>query len=198
MNTDRDPRSPATPGPGERASNDRPFYGKPFMWLLFALALLLLPVIGYMAQADLSWSAAHPAANALLNGAGMVFLVAGFIGIRRKNIVFHKSCMIAAFLCSVAFLVSYLTRYYLTGSHHYPGHGADKIVYLIILFSHMILAAVIWPMVLRTLYLAWRKRFADHRKIARWTWPVWIYVSITGVIVYLMLYPVAGALYGHE
>jgi putative membrane protein len=197
------------------APTQRPFYGQPFMWLLFALALLLLPIIGYMLQADMTWNQAHPAVNAMLNGSSAVFLIAGYVAIRRidapavagapspsgapgrgRNIAFHRSCMITAFATSTLFLASYLARFYLSGTHRYPGDGADKIAYLLILFSHMVLAAVALPMVLRTLYLAWRRRFDDHRRLARWTWPIWIYVSITGVAVYLMLYPIAGALYG--
>lgn len=183
------PSAPAAPAA-------RPFYGKPFMWLLFALALLLLPIIGYMLQAGMTWSEAHPTVNAMLNGSSVVFLVAGYAAIRGRNIAFHKSCMIAAFATSTLFLASYLARFYLSGTHRYPGDGADKTVYLLVLFSHMILAAVALPMVLRTIYLAWRERFHDHRRLARWTWPIWIYVSVTGVVVYLMLYPIAGALYG--
>jgi len=89
-----------------------------------------------------------------------------------------------------------LARYATTGAHRYPGTGIDKIAYLIILFSHMILAAVLVPMVLYSLRHAVKGQFAKHRRIARWTWPIWMYVSVTGVIVYLMLYPIAQALYG--
>jgi putative membrane protein len=189
MTRDSESSSPAAPG-------QRPFYGEPFMWLLFALALLLFPIIGYMLQADITWSEAHPAINAMLNGSSTVFLIAGYVAIRGRNIAFHRKCMLAAFTTSTLFLASYLTRFYLSGTHRYPGEGADKIIYLLILFSHMILAAVALPMVLRTIYLAWRERFDDHRRLARWTWPIWIYVSVTGVVVYLMLYPIASALYG--
>jgi putative membrane protein len=189
MTRDHESSSPAAP-------EQRPFYGKPFMWLLFALVLLLFPIIGYMIQTHVSWSQAHPAVNAMLNGSSSVFLIAGYVAIRGRNIAFHRSCMIAAFTTSTIFLASYLTRFYLSGTHRYPGEGADKIVYLLILFSHMILAAAVLPMVLFTLYLAVRGRFDEHRRLARWTWPIWIYVSVTGVVVYLMLYPIAGALYG--
>lgn len=175
---------------------ERPFYGKPFMWLLFALALISFPVAGYMIQADMAWDEAHPAINAMLNGASAIFLVTGYVAIRGRHVALHARCMIAAFITSTVFLISYLARFYLSGTHRYPGQGADKTVYLIILFSHMILAAIALPMVLRTLHLAWRKRFADHQRIARWTWPIWIYVSMTGVIVYLMLYPLASTLHG--
>lgn len=173
----------------------RSLYGRPFVWLLFALLLFLVPIIGYMVDAEMSWKEIHPAINALLNGSCAVFLISGWIAIKRKRIEFHRQCMIAAFTASAVFLVSYLARYYLTGSHKYPGDGWDRTFYLIVLTSHMLLAMVALPLAIRTLYLGLKKRFVPHRGIARWTWPIWIYVSITGVIVYLMLYPIAGALY---
>ena len=160
------------------------------------MGLFLLPAIGYMVQSELAWNDIHPAINAMLNGASSVFLIAGYVAIKRRNTAFHKRCMIAAFVASTVFLLSYLTRFYLSGTHRYPGDGIDKIAYLAVLFSHMVLAAALVPLALRALYLAWRERFADHRKIARITWPVWIYVSVTGVVVYLMLYPIANAVYG--
>jgi putative membrane protein len=99
--------------------------------------------------------------------------------------------MQGAFVTSTIFLVCYLTRVYLTGTHRFPGAGWMKAVYLAILFSHMVLAVVTVPLVLRTLYLARASRFAEHRKIAKFTFPVWMYVSVTGVIVYVMLYHLA-------
>jgi putative membrane protein len=177
------------------ASTSRAFYGKPLAWLVFALAMLAVPALGFMAQRGMNWEQIHPAVNAMLNGSSALFLVIGFIAIKRKNVSLHRECMVAAFTASSLFLASYLARFALSGTHRYPGVGWDKTLYLIILFSHMVLAVVLVPMVLRALYLGWRKRFDDHRKIARWTWPVWMYVSITGVIVYLMLYPIANALY---
>jgi putative membrane protein len=177
-------------------SPPRPFYGRPFVWLLFALLLLLVPAVGYMADSSRSWNEVHPALNALLNGSASVFLIAGFVAIKRKNVPLHRQCMIAAFVASAVFLASYLVRFYLTGSHSYPGDGIDRVIYLTILMSHMVLAVVVLPMVLRSLFLGVKGRYVAHRRIARWTWPVWIYVSLTGVIVYLMLYPIASAVYG--
>ncbi len=179
------------------SSAQRRFYGRPLAWLLFALALMAVPLLGYMLQAGMRWDEMHPAINAMLNGSSAVFLIAGFIAIRRRDVSLHKRCMVAAFLASSVFLASYLARFYLSGTHRYPGVGWDKSLYLVILFSHMVLAALVVPMVLRALYLALRGRFESHRRLARWTWPVWIYVSVTGVIVYAMLYPIAGAVYGH-
>ena len=166
-------------------------YGRPFAWLLFALAILAVPLAGAMWRAGMSWEEIHPALNAVLNATSAVFLVAGFLAIRRRQIPLHRSCMIAAVSASALFLVSYVARYLSTGSHPYPGDGWDKTVYLIILFSHMLLAMAVVPMVLRALFLARRERFDEHRRIARKLWPMWIYVSLTGVAVYFILYHLA-------
>ncbi len=174
---------------------DRKFYGRPFLWVVFALLVFVVPLVGYMVQADMDWDEIHPAINAMLNGSSAVFLTVGWFAIQRKSIALHRQCMIAAFTASSVFLASYLLRFYLTGAHPYPGHGWDKIVYLAILFSHMILAAVAVPLAIITLTLGLRDRRAKHRRVARWAWPIWIYVSFTGVVVYLMLYPIAGSLY---
>ncbi|HKQ68103.1 MAG TPA: DUF420 domain-containing protein [Polyangiaceae bacterium] len=131
---------------------------------------------------------ALPTINATLNGTSALLLFIGYRAIRAKRIDTHRRAMQAAFLTSTIFLVCYLTRFYLTGAHHYPGGGLAKTLYLVILFSHMVLAVATVPLVLRTLFLARAKRFAEHRKIARATFPVWMYVSITGVVVYWMLY----------
>jgi putative membrane protein len=165
-----------------------PFYGRPFAWLLFALALLAVPLAGAMWKAGMRWEEIHPALNATLNATSAVFLTAGFLAIRRRQIALHRSCMIAAVSASALFLVSYLARSASTGTHPYPGEGWDKAVYLVILFSHMLLAVVLLPMVIRALFLARRERFAEHRRVARVLWPMWIYVSLTGVAVYFFLY----------
>jgi putative membrane protein len=168
------------------------FYGRPFVWLLFALGMLAIPLTGALWRAKMSWEEIHPALNAALNATSTVFLVVGFLAIRRRQIALHRSCMIAAVSVSALFLVSYLTRYAMTGTHRYPGDGWDKVVYLIILFSHMVLAAAVVPLVGRALWLAYKERYADHRRIARVLWPIWMYVSVTGVVVYLFLYHLAG------
>jgi len=171
------------------------FYGRPFLWVLFALVLLAVPTVGFMVQRGMVWEDMHPAVNAMLNGSSGVFLVVGWFAIRRKQIDLHRTCMIAAFSASTLFLTSYLARFYLSGTHRYPGVHWDKPVYLLILFSHMILAAALVPLVLRTLYLGLKRRDDKHPRIARWTLPIWMYVSVTGVVVYLMLYPIAGSVY---
>lgn len=129
-----------------------------------------------------------PAVDATLNAASALLLAGGFIFIRRKNIPAHKACMLAAFGTSVLFLVCYLTYHYFHGVTRFPGHGFVRTFYLTLLGSHTILAVAIVPLVLTTLYRAWRRRFDLHRRIAVWTLPLWLYVSVTGVAVYLILY----------
>ena len=132
-----------------------------------------------------------PSVNATLNGASAVWIVLGYRSIKKRNIALHRFSMQAAFVTSTIFLTCYLTRVYLTGTHRYPGDGWMRTLYLGILLTHTILAVVTVPMVLRSLFLARRGRFAEHRKIARYSLPVWLYVSVTGVVVYLMLYQLA-------
>jgi putative membrane protein len=132
-----------------------------------------------------------PSVNATLTATSAVLLVLGFRAIRAGRRETHRALMLAAVASSVLFLVSYVTRIALTGTHRFPGDGALRAVYLAVLASHTILAALAGPLVLRTLFLAFRARFPDHRRIARWTLPVWLYVSVTGVVVYVMLYHLA-------
>jgi putative membrane protein len=139
----------------------------------------------------MSLAEALPTVNATLNFTSAVLLFSGWTAVRNKRIKLHRFSMQAAFVTSSIFLVCYLTRFYLTGAHHFPGTGALRTLYLTILISHMILAVITVPLVLRTLYLARRARWAEHRKIAKVTFPVWMYVSVTGVVVYVMLYHLA-------
>ena len=129
-----------------------------------------------------------PALNATLNLISAILLGTGYVFIRRKNIRAHKACMIAALVTSTVFLISYLIYHYNVGSVRFTKQGWVRPVYFFILITHVTLAAVILPLVLRTAYLAFRSRFKQHVRIARWTFPLWMYVSVTGVIVYLMLY----------
>ncbi len=130
-----------------------------------------------------------PALNASLNATSAIFLGAGYCFIRRKQIVLHRTCMLSAFVVSALFLASYLTYHSLhPGVTRFVGPAAARAVYLTILTSHSILAVVVVPLALVTLYRALRGRFDRHRQIARWTWLIWLYVSITGVVVYAMLY----------
>ena len=129
-----------------------------------------------------------PTVNALLNGISAVLLVAGFVCIRRKRIEAHRAFMIAAMGTSTLFLVSYLFYHYHAGSRRFAGTGALRTLYLSILGTHTILAMVVVPLALVTVARGLRGDFARHRRIARWTFPVWLYVSVTGVVVYWMLY----------
>ncbi len=129
-----------------------------------------------------------PALNATLNGIATIFLVAGYLFIRGKQIARHRACMIGALTASAAFLTSYVIYHYHVGSRPFTGTGALRAVYFTILITHVLLAIAIVPLVLITVSRALARRFDRHRAIARWTLPLWLYVSITGVIVYLMLY----------
>ncbi|HEU4385484.1 MAG TPA: DUF420 domain-containing protein [Anaeromyxobacteraceae bacterium] len=134
---------------------------------------------------------ALPTVNASLNALSAALLLAGWRAIRSGRRERHRRLMLSALACSALFLAGYLTRVALTGTHRFPGGGALRAAYLVVLGSHTALAVAVLPMVLRTLYLALRGRFEAHRRIARWTFPVWLYVSVTGVAVYLMLYHLA-------
>jgi putative membrane protein len=129
-----------------------------------------------------------PAINATLNGTSAVLLVTAHSMIKRRRIATHRALMLAAVTTSSLFLISYLYYHWHVGSVHFPGHGWSRPVYFSILISHTILAAAIVPLVIVTLSRALRERFDRHRAIARWTYPLWLYVSITGVVIYFMLY----------
>lgn len=130
----------------------------------------------------------HPALNASLNAAAAVFLVAGYAMIRARRIQAHRLCMGTAFLLSTAFLASYVVYHLNVGSVPFQGQGWIRPVYFALLISHIVLAAAILPMALVTLARALRERFDAHKRIARWTLPIWLYVSITGVVIYWLLY----------
>ena len=133
-------------------------------------------------------TAALPTVNATLNGASALLLAAGWVAIRRRNVAAHRALMLTAFAVSSAFLISYLYYHSQVGSVPFTGTGWVRPLYFTILISHIILAAAIVPLALVTLLRAWRAQYDRHRRIARITLPLWMYVSVTGVIVYLMLY----------
>ena len=143
-----------------------------------------------MSPADL------PAVNGGLNALSTLFLSLGYYFIRRRNIAAHKKCMLAAFTTSTLFLACYLTyhgylAYYLhRGPTRFTEPAWFRPIYLLILLTHTVLAVVIVPMVLMTLHRALRQRFDLHKRLARWTWPLWMYVSVTGVLIYLLLYQI--------
>jgi putative membrane protein len=137
-----------------------------------------------------------PAVSATLNGLSAIFLTLGFIFIKRGNKIAHRNCMVSAFVTSIVFLACYLTYhgYIAIVLQRGPTRFLDPLwfrpIYLTILITHTILAVIIVPLILRTLWLAKKERFEAHKKIARWTWPLWMYVSVTGVVVYLLLYQI--------
>lgn len=132
----------------------------------------------------------HAALNATLNAISAVLLACGYLAIRARKPDLHKKFMVTAFVVSSAFLASYLYYHYRVGHVRFQGQGWIRPVYFTLLISHTVLAIVIVPLILITLRRAWTERFDKHRQIARWTFPLWMYVSVTGVIVYLLLYQV--------
>jgi putative membrane protein len=131
-----------------------------------------------------------PALNAVLNATSAILLSAGYRFIRRRQITAHKRCMLTACVTSALFLMSYLTYHYYVGSMPFHGQGWVRPLYFTILISHTILAATIVPLAIITLFRAWKADFRKHARLARWTWPIWMYVSVTGVIIYVMLYQI--------
>ena len=129
-----------------------------------------------------------PTLNALLNSASAIFLLSGYWAVRKKRIQIHRCCMLAALSTSVLFLTSYLIYHYNVGSRSYEGVGTIRLFYFTILLSHTVLAMANLPLVGLTLLRALKGDFSRHQAIARWTLPVWIYVSVTGVVIYIMLY----------
>lgn len=129
-----------------------------------------------------------PLVNATLNGIATILLVTGYVLIRRGRQNAHRAVMLAAFGASVLFLLSYLVYHAYAGSKPFTGQGPIRAVYFTILISHIILAALVPPLAAVTLWQAFRDRFDRHRRIARWTLPIWLYVSVTGIVVYWMLY----------
>lgn len=129
-----------------------------------------------------------PAVNATLNSCATVLLLAGYVLIRQGRREAHRRAMLAALACSTLFLISYLVYHAQVGSVRFTGQGAVRTVYFTILITHTVLAAAVPFLAGRTLFLAFRERLAEHRRLAKVTLPIWLYVSVTGVVIYLMLY----------
>jgi uncharacterized membrane protein YozB (DUF420 family) len=129
-----------------------------------------------------------PTLNATLNAISAVLLTAGYVFIRQRQIARHKRCMLAALTCSALFLTSYVTYHLHAGSRPFSGQGPIRVIYFAILITHVVLAAVIVPLALITAARGLRAQFGAHARIARWTLPLWLYVSVTGVVIYVMLY----------
>lgn len=132
------------------------------------------------------------AVNASLNATSAAALFSGYVLIRRKAVHAHRAAMVTALSASALFLVFYVTRVAITGTHEFAGEGWARTAYFAILLSHMALAVVVLPFVLRLVYLVRHRRFREHARLARWVIPVWAYVSVTGLVVYLMLYRIFG------
>lgn len=153
------------------------------------IAIVAYLLLGHVPQPGASPAvAALPLVNACLNATAAALLGLGFLFIRRKRVGMHRACMLAALVVSFLFLGSYVTYHALAGSRPFPGRGWIRAVYFPILISHVVLAAAIVPLVLVTVSRALHGHFALHRRLARWTLPLWLYVSVTGVVVYWMLY----------
>lgn len=168
---------------------------KTWLALTGGISILLIAIIGYLLFNTGEFSRVNsriyllPQFNAILNSATFLLLLTGYFLIRQKKINAHKTVMVSAFIFSVIFLVSYLVYHSNAPHTSFGGNGWSKTIYYFILSSHIILAVAIVPMVLITLYRALSNNFSKHKKIAKWTLPVWLYVSLTGVIVYLMIAP---------
>jgi uncharacterized membrane protein YozB (DUF420 family) len=126
--------------------------------------------------------------NATLNALSAALLLAGFVAIKRKQVNVHRACMLSALVSSTLFLICYLTYHYNAGRTVFRDPAWLRPYYLILLLTHTVLAVAIVPMVLMTVLRALRKDFERHRRLARWTWPLWMYVSVTGVLIYFLLY----------
>ena len=139
------------------------------------------------------WVRQLPAVNATLNAIATVLLLLGYVLIRQKKVSAHKACMLSAFATSIVFLGCYLTYHFYAGSKHFEGSGIVRPIYFVILISHIVLAASVPVLAVLTIRRGLRAEWPQHRRIARVTFPIWLYVSVTGVIIYLMLYhwPVA-------
>ncbi len=167
----------------------------PVIGVVSALVVFSIGFVLLLRQTEIqrgSDVSALPTLNAFLNGTSAVLLTVGYVLIRLKKVTAHKTCMVTAFGMSSLFLISYLIHHYRVGSVLFGGTGFIRPVYFTLLISHIVLAACIVPLVLITIYRAWNEQFEKHMRIARWTLPLWLYVSVTGVIVYWMLYHLYG------
>lgn len=167
------------------------FFGRaPVAWLWFAALLLLIPLVGWLRERGI-FLEALPTLNASLNATSAVLLLSGWRAICAGRVRLHWQLMLSATATSAVFLTFYLIRFALTGVHRYPVPGWTKTVYLVVLSTHTLLAATVPFLAATALWRAAHKQFDRHRRIARVTFPIWLYVSLTGVIVYLMLYQLA-------
>lgn len=191
MNRERSPRNAQM-----KHSNKKGNYAVPILTIsivadLFILLLFFAPFIGY--EGKLGFDVfILPRLNGVFNSFTFIFLVAAFIAIRRKNINLHRGFILAAFTTTLLFLVSYLSFHYLAPPQSYGGEGLIRPIYYFILITHSTLAAIVVPLALFALVWGWTMQIKKHKRIVRWTMPIWLYVSLTGVVVYLMMAPYYG------
>lgn len=155
---------------------------------IIILLLFFSPLIGYHGKVNFDVYLL-PRFNAICNSFTFIFLIASLIAIKKKNINVHRGFVLAAFASTFLFLLSYLSFHYLAPAPHYGGQGLIRPIYFFILTTHSILAGIVVPLALFALVWGWTMQIGKHKKIVRWTMPIWLYVSITGVIVYLMMAP---------
>jgi putative membrane protein len=153
----------------------------------FLFLIWLIYFKGAVGYGEDSFVAQLPALNAFFNSLSTAFLVYGFVCIRRKQYQKHMRSMLAAFVSSTLFLVSYVVYHNFHGHTVFPGEGMIRVIYLSILFSHIVLSALVVPLILSSFYLAFSGRFALHRKVSKFSFPIWLYVSVTGVLIFFML-----------
>lgn len=176
--------TPTTASPG----GDRPFWiinGVISVVALSVLSYLLL--IRHGSGGDGTALAFMPAVNATFNGMAAVLLVLAVLAIKKKRVARHQALMLSAFASSAFFLVGYLAYHYVHGDTKYPGHGGMRVAYLLLLASHVILSIPVVPMCFAAFYFAFQRRFTTHKKITKVLFPIWLYVSVTGVLVFFML-----------
>lgn len=156
-------------------------------FVVFAAVVILSRV---QLKVDLGFNVhVFAAINAVINSCVSLLLIAALVAVKNKNYVAHKNMMLTAMVLSILFLVSYIAHHLLSGDTKFGGEGAIRYVYFIILITHIFLAAIILPFILYTAYRSLTGEFEKHKKLAKYTWPLWLYVSITGVVVYLMISP---------
>lgn len=151
------------------------------------LFLLYLLYVSESVEESASWVQALPSLNAFLNSVSTVLILSGYVAIRKRKYKIHMRFMLSAFITSSLFLISYLVYHHYAGDTPFPGQGFIRPVYFTILISHILLSAFVVPLVLTSYYFAFSGKFKIHRKVSKWTLPIWLYVSVTGVVIYFML-----------
>lgn len=164
---------------------------KAVIWVLSVVVFAAVAVLSkYKLEVDLGFNPhVFAQANALINSIVAFLLIAGIIAVKQKNYLLHKKLMLTAIILSVLFLVSYICHHLFAGETKFGGEGISKIIYYILLITHIPLAAIILPFILFTAYRALIGEYDKHKKLARITWPIWFYVAVTGVIIYMMISP---------